>query len=99
MTGVNQCICFATDNLYERFGGATEEAIRSDLGVHDDSNVGVREPIVEKVMVGLVVEQERRLLVFFHKVSEQIINVFVSLDERSIGISSHTDKRVRIFIS
>ena len=79
MTGVYQCIGFATENLDERFGGATEEAIRSDLGVHDDSNVGVREPIVEQVMVGLVVEQERRKLVFFHKVSEQVITfVFVS---------------------
>ena len=90
MRGVNHRICFSTDNLVQIFG--------RHISAQDDIDVGVREAVISKVMIGTVIDRDEREFVSVQKVSEQLIPLIkVSWRASSICISTDKEQGIRIF--
>ena len=55
MAGVNIVVGFAAEDLVNRFSDQAREAVRGDLGVHDNIYAGVGESVVDEMVVCVVV--------------------------------------------
>ena len=71
MTGVDSRVGLATDNLADRLSDIAWDAIGVNCGKDDPVNTGVRHPIVDKMVVGVVVAGSIGKFVFIHEVHKE----------------------------
>ena len=91
MTGVDNGVGFTAEDLAERFSDTARVTTGSNFRKDDNIDTGVRHSVVDKVVVGVVVDGSIHKFIFHHKVSEQEVT-FVVVPGSCGGICVSPDK-------